>query len=115
MAEEPRQETRERPPGPRPVPERQDPKGWRVQPAPDGRGAPEEKSRSPWGDFGRRWLLLVVVLLAINFWVSSLIPSGPERIRIPYTPTFIEQVKAGNVVEISSKGATVQGKLVEEI
>ena len=59
-------------------------------------------------------LLLVVsalaVLLALNLWISSLIPNGHERIRVPYTPTFIQQVQAGNVKSISSKGSTVQGE-----
>ena len=32
-----------------------------------------------------------------------------ERKRIPYTPTFIEQVRGGNVKEISSRGETLQG------
>src|SRR4051794_7930513 len=118
MADEaPRQQrgegTRERPPGPS-VPERQHPSGWRVQPAPDGRGAPDHPPRSPWSIFGRRWLILVLVLLAVNFWVSSLIPSGEERIRVPYTPTFVKQVQAGNVEEISSRGATVQGTFKNE-
>src|SRR3954469_12197093 len=118
MADEPAERrsdgNRERPSGPTPVPERQHPSGWRVQPAPDGRGAPEEKPRSPWSGFGRRWLILVVVLLALNFWVSSLIPSGEERVRVPYTPTFVDQVRANNVDEISSRGATVQGTFKNE-
>src|SRR3954462_14415051 len=91
-----------RPPQPAGTPERQHPSGWRVQPAPDGRGAPPpEKPRSPFGGIGRRWIILVLVLLGINFWITSLIPSGHERIKVPYTPTFIQQIERGNVKEIS--------------
>src|SRR4051812_37257840 len=104
---------RERPPSP--TPDRQHPSGWRVQPAPDGRGLPPEKPRSPMGGFGRRWLVIVLVLLAVNFWVTSLIPSGHERIRVPYTPTFIQKIEAGGVQEISSTGATIQGTFRHEV
>src|ERR687886_427099 len=94
---------REPPPAPPSgTPGRQHPSGWRVQPAPDGRGAPEpERPRSPWSGFGRRWLIAVLVLFALNFWISSLIPSGHERVRVPYSPTFVQQVQRGNVKEIS--------------
>jgi len=34
-----------------------------------------------------------------------------ERARIPYSPTFLQQVRAGNLKSISSKGATIQGEL----
>src|SRR4051794_15863873 len=110
----PEERTRERPSGPTPAPDRH-PSGWRVQPAPDGRGAPDEKPRSPFGGIGRRWVILVLVLLAVNFWISSLIPSGHERVRVPYTPTFVQEIKSGNVSEISSKGATVQGTFRHEV
>jgi cell division protease FtsH len=111
----PDERARERPPGPNPVPDRH-PSGWRVQPAPDGRGAPEqEKPRSPFAGMGRRWLWIVLILLGLNFWITSLIPNGHERVRIPYTPTFVQEIKAGNVEEISSKGATVQGTFRHEV
>jgi cell division protease FtsH len=98
------------------TPERQHPSGWRVQPAPDGRGAPPpERPRPSWrAGIGRRWLIIVVVLLAINFWISSLIPNGHERIRVPYNPTFIQQIERNNVEDISSKGTTVQGTFKHE-
>src|SRR3954465_6921322 len=111
-------QTKERPSSPStPLPDRrgdQDhPKGWRVQPAPDGRGAPPGK---PPGlrSIGPRFIWFVLILLAINIWVPSLIPSGPERIRVPYSPTFLAQVKGGNVESISSKGETIQGTFRHE-
>jgi cell division protease FtsH len=93
--------------------DREHPQGWRVQPAPDGRGMPPQK---PPGlrSLGPRFVWIVLILLAINIWVTSLIPSGHERIRIPYSPTFLAQVKAGNVKEISSRGATIQGEFQHE-
>ncbi len=84
------------------------PGGWRVRPGPGGRGAPPPRPpASTWG--GGRFLIFLLILLAINMWVATLLPSGPARVRIPYSPTFLAQVDAGNVKSISSKGSTVQG------
>jgi cell division protease FtsH len=100
-----------------PTPDRKDdhdhPKGWRVQPAPDGRGMPPQK---PPGirALGPRFVWFVLILLAINIWVSSLIPSGHERIRVPYSPTFLTEVKQHNVESISSTGTTIQGEFRHE-
>jgi hypothetical protein len=40
---------------------------------------------------------VIVGLLALNLWISSqaLQPNAP--VRIPYSPTFLSQVRAGNV------------------
>jgi len=92
------------------------PPGWRVTPAPDGRGArpgpgarPPGRPRFP----GGRWGVLgfIVLLLALNWWISSRALAPTERIRLPYTPDFIAQVRAGNVTEISSTGPSIQGEL----
>jgi cell division protease FtsH len=60
-----------------------------------------------------RWLigLVIVGLLALNLWISSqaLQPNAP--VRIPYSPTFLTQVKDGNVKEIASTGDSIQGTL----
>src|SRR3954447_25872890 len=118
MADE-HEQRKERPSSPTtPLPDRkgdrEHPQGWRVQPAPDGRGMPPEKPPGMRNLLGRRFLLFFLVLLAINFWITSLIPSGHERIRVPYSPTFVGQVKGGNVKSISSKGATIQGEFRHE-
>ena len=34
---------------------------------------------------------------------------------MPYTPTFLAQVSAGNVKEISSEGDTIQGEFKKEV
>jgi cell division protease FtsH len=53
--------------------------------------------------------LLVVALLALNLWISSQALEPNARVRIPYSPTFLSQVQAGNVSEISSTGDAIQG------
>jgi len=39
----------------------------------------------------------------------------PTTVRIPYSPTFLAQVSAGNVSSISSKGTTVQGSFRKSV
>jgi cell division protease FtsH len=86
--------------------------GWRVTPAPDGRGASQQQ-RPPSPSRSRWWIAagVVVFLLAINLWVSSqaLKPNAP--IRIPYSPKFLNEVKANNVSSISSTGDAISGTL----
>src|SRR5579884_1218637 len=81
------------------------PPGWRVTPAPDGRGQPAG-GQPPSPNRNARWLvaLLVLGLLALNLWISSQALKPNARVRIPYSPTFLSQVKADNVTEISSTG-----------
>src|ERR1700761_6095029 len=58
-----------------------------------------------------QWVVLagiVAVLLAINLWVSSAALS-PNTVRIPYSPTFLTQLKDGNVASISSTSLAYQG------
>jgi cell division protease FtsH len=90
------------------------PPGWRVERHPGAGGGDEPKP--PRFGIGRGFLIFVVVLFALNFWGASLIPETKERVRIPYFPTFLNQVaKEHNVSSISSKGATIQGKFRHEI
>jgi cell division protease FtsH len=59
---------------------------------------------------GRWWILgFVIVLLGINYYVSSQALKPNERVKVPYSPTFLQQIQAGNVTQISSTGASIQG------
>jgi cell division protease FtsH len=64
-----------------------------------------------------RWMigLIVVGLLALNLWISSraLQPNAP--VRVPYSPTFLAQVRAGNVAGISSTADAIQGTFKKAI
>jgi cell division protease FtsH len=98
-----------------PAPERDQPRdvkppSWRVEPAPDGRGAPPQQ-RQPLMPRNRRFVAVLVALLAVNL-ILALATSGPAtRTRIPYEPFFIDQVRAANVKEISSTDQTIEGTL----
>jgi cell division protease FtsH len=93
-----------------------DKRGWHVAPAPDGRGMPEQPARRP---AHRRpgFLWFVLALIALN-WISVLAfqPStGEQRVTVPFSPYFLEQVKAGDVRAISSKGDTIQGTFKQKL
>jgi cell division protease FtsH len=109
-------EPADRAPDPRtPLPPRsdRDKPSWRVSPAPDGRGAPPEK-RPRFPAPPRRFLWILVILLVVNWASVAIFAPEKERIRIPYSPFFLQQVRAGNVKEISSKGDTIQGDFRRE-
>jgi cell division protease FtsH len=98
---------------PQPDPPQQPP-GWKVTPAPDGRGPrPPDKPRRP----NQRLILIVVVLglLALNLWVSSQALKPNPRVQIPYLPTFLSQLDHGNVASISSTSGAIQGTLKSPI
>ena len=94
-----------------------DKRGWHVSPAPDGRGMPEQ---APAGKPPHRrpaFLYFVIALLAIN-WLSVLFfqpSSGEQRVTVPFSPYFLEQVKAGKVSSVNTKGDTVQGHFKEKL
>ncbi|MGA2926843.1 MAG: cell division protein FtsH, partial [Solirubrobacteraceae bacterium] len=92
-----------------------DKKGWRVAPAPDGRGMPEQGKPPPphrWRGF---WIFCAV-LLALN-WLSVLLfqPAGQPRVSVPFSPYFLSQVQAGDVKSISTQGDTVQGTFTHKL
>ncbi|MBV8480675.1 MAG: ATP-dependent zinc metalloprotease FtsH [Actinobacteria bacterium] len=78
--------------GPRP------PQGQGQQQAPQG-----PRFRVGW------WIWWIIGLLAINFFFASRATKAPPRVRIPYSPYFLTQVKAGHVASITSQGTAVQG------
>src|SRR4051812_45949483 len=82
----------------------------RADPAPGGRGAPEER-KPPMIPRSRQFIAILVVLLVVNL-VLSFVTRGPaDRERVPYQPFFVEQVHAGNVLKISSKEDAIEGEL----
>ena len=107
---------RTQPNGERPSPPANRTPGWRVTPAPNGRGRVGKDGQPPTPSRSRWWIALAVVaLLGLNLWISSqaLKPNAP--VRIPYSPTFLSQVKGGNVEQISSTGDSIQGTFKKAI
>jgi cell division protease FtsH len=86
-----------------------DKQGWRVAPAPDGRGMPEEHKPPPPHRWRGLWIFFLI-LLAVN-WLSVLIvqPSSQPRVTVPFSPYFMNQLQAGEVSSISSTSGAING------
>ena len=97
-------------PAEKPPRDKAHPSGWRVDPAPDGRGAPPEP-KPPMIPRSRMFLAILLGLLVVNVVLSFLTRGPAGRERVPYQPFFVEQVKAGNVEEISSQENSIEGDL----
>ncbi len=97
-----------------PGPMQHDKGRWRVAPAPDGRGTPDEhKPRPPhrWRGF---WIV-VAVILAVNWLSVLMVHSSQNRVKVPFNPTFLRQVDSGNVKSISSRSDTIDGVFAHEV
>jgi cell division protease FtsH len=91
----------------KPIP--RDHRGWRVAPAPDGRGMPEPPTGQP-PHRRRGFLWFVISLLAVNVALSLLLaPGGQTRVKVPFSPYFVSAVRADRVASIVSTGDTIQG------
>ncbi|WP_433361395.1 ATP-dependent zinc metalloprotease FtsH [Actinoplanes sp. CA-142083] len=97
---------------PKPPAQNTRPHPWRVEGAPPGHGQDPQppKQRPAWFRFG--WMLLV--LLAINWVISSVLLAPPERTSVSYT-FFLTQVQAANVAEITSTADTIEGQFTKQV
>ena len=64
----------------------------------------------------RRWARLAplavvaLVILGLNYWAASRAVQPAPRVRVPYSPFFLQQVRAGDIREITSNGTAIQGE-----
>jgi cell division protease FtsH len=89
------------------------PAGFRVDPAPDGRGAPPQQ-KPPFIPRNRTFIWILAGLLALNVVIAIVANSPASRPQVPYQPFFVEQVEADNVQEISSTSDSIEGTLKKE-
>ena len=84
-----------------------------AQPPPPREPSPPQGSRR----FRPRsyWIVLALGLLAINIVFGMRAGQPPSRVRVPYTPFFLQQVRAGHVKEITSKGTAIQGTFTQPV
>src|SRR3989449_803822 len=81
---------------------------------PSPRGPSPSSPEPPRFRVSRRWILFAVALLVFNFYLGSRATQPPSRVRVPYSPFFLQQVGAGHVKEITSKGTAIQGTFTEK-
>jgi cell division protease FtsH len=98
-----------------PAPMPRDKKGWRVAPAPDGRGMPDEHKPAPphrWRGF---WIFFAV-LLALN-WLSVLVfqPASQPRVKVPFSPYFLQELQGGKVKSISATSGAINGTFTTKV
>jgi cell division protease FtsH len=86
-----------------------DERGWRVAPAPDGRGMADPPAPRP-PHRSRPFVWFVLLLLALNLSSALLIRPGTQpRVRVPFSPYFVSAVRDGQVASIATRGDTIEG------
>src|SRR5579864_7346120 len=78
---------------------------------PNSTSGPDRKTPGKNPAQPRHWIsvLGILAILIVNVVSATfLLPSGPQRVDVPYT-LFKQQVEAANVAEIASRGDTIQG------
>jgi cell division protease FtsH len=94
----------------RPVTDREPNPPWRVE----GERAAEEQPKKDGQKPARRqfftWRVVAIfaALLVLNYWIGSTFPDRTPRLSASYT-LFVDQVRAGNVSEMTSRADTIQG------
>jgi cell division protease FtsH len=67
----------------------------------------------PWSP--RRFITILVALFILNWLVVAVFAPPENKIKVPYNPTFLTEVRAGNVKEISASGDTVDGEFKKKV
>src|SRR5207342_1853243 len=80
---------------------------------PAQRGSSPTSPRPPRFAFGRNWILFLIGLLLLNIFLGSRAMREPSRVRVPYSPFFLQQVRESKVKDITSKGTAIQGTFKE--
>jgi cell division protease FtsH len=76
---------------------------------------PPQRRRRWFALVGWRVVLIVLTLFALNYWAATRVTQGPSRVRVPYSPFFLQQAQRGNVAEITSKGTAIQGTFAQAV
>src|SRR6478736_3274239 len=92
-------------------------------PPPPDRGSPGQRPsggspgrQMPRVPGSRTFWIVVLIALTLNYVLVAIFAPGKERsVRIPYNPTFLEQVDKGNVARLKTQGATAEGELKNPI
>jgi cell division protease FtsH len=86
----------------------------KASPPPAPRGSSPERPQGPSFRPGRGWILFFLALLAVNFFITTRATQPSSRVRVPYSPFFLQQVNDGHVKQITSKGTAIQGTFTQK-
>ena len=75
---------------------------------------PAPPKRPSWRP-GPGWIVFFVAILVLNVIFSNRATRPAERVRVPYTPFFVNQVESGHVQSITSKGTAIQGTFTKPV
>ena len=70
-------------------------------------GAPKRQPMLPWSP--RRFITILLGLFVLNWLIVAVFAPPENKIKVPYNPTFLTEVRGGNVDEISASGNTIKG------
>jgi cell division protease FtsH len=79
------------------------------RPPPRARESSPTPPQRPGFRLSPRWIVFFLGVLALNLFIASRAMGPESRVRVPYSPFFLQQVQARNVEEITSKGTDIQG------
>ena len=82
---------------------------------PTPRGSAPTPPQRPRFGLSRGWIVFFLALLALNFYLGSRATEPASRVRVPYSPFFLQQVRTGHVKEIMSKGTAIQGTFTQKL
>jgi cell division protease FtsH len=78
-------------------------------------GDPGDESSQPKSRVTRRDVVALLVFLGLNWLVLMFLSGSVSRVTIPYQPTFMTQLRQGNVASITSQESAIEGTLKRAI
>jgi cell division protease FtsH len=83
------------------------------RPTPPGASPPNQGQRMPMLPRNRRLLAFISGLLILNLILSFTTGGPPSREQVPYQPFFVGQLNKNNVLQITSRGESIEGELIK--
>src|ERR671919_2666030 len=84
-------------------------------PPPAPRGSSPTPPQRPRFGLSPRWIVFFLALLAFNLFITSRAMEPESRVHVPYSPFFLQEVRTGNVEQITSKGTDIEGTFEKEV
>jgi cell division protease FtsH len=73
------------------------------------RGSSPTPPQRPGFRVSPRWIVFFLAVLALNLFLANRAMEPESRVRVPYSPFFLQQVRTSNVDEITSQGTDIEG------